>query len=207
MITRVQILDIEPEPLIISDTTSHFLAIFGGIVPLVPTHQLATDPSAVAELKHEIVDFTDTLTPVLDDAYRIEMSSYEGAEKLATDIEPFKKKLRYATSTSDWRLDKSLVQTFQTLRDIILQQFLDGRHTAFGLTPTTKQLYYTHILQKDSRKIHEFVGLLQMKILELFSLQGKIHYLSERDNVNITILLESLKQDPLFQGDDRLIYF
>ena len=193
--------------MIISDTTSHFLAIFGGIAPLIPTHEVTTNASAVAELQQELIDFTDELTPVLDDAYRIELSSYGTEEKLATDIEPFKKKLRHATSTSDWRLDSSTVHTFQTLRNIILGQFLDGRHTAFGLTPSTKQLYYTHILQKDSRKIHEFVGLLQMKILELFALKGKIHYLSELHSVNITILLDSLKQDPLFQGDDKLIYF
>ena len=203
----MQILEVKPEPLIISDTTSHFLAIFGGVIPLVSTYQVTNDPSAISELQHEIVDFTESLTPLLDDAYRIEMSSYSTNEKLMTDIEPIRKKIRFATSTSDWRMDQSLILTFQSLRNIILDQFLEGRHTAFGLTPTTKQLYFTHILQKDSRKIHEFIGLLQMKILELFSLQGKLHYLSQQNILNITILLEALKSDSLFQGDDKLIYF
>ena len=203
----MQILEITPEPFIISDTTSHFLAIFGGILPLVSTYQVTIDPAAIEELKQEIVNFTDLLTPVLDDAYRLELSSYENESKLETDIEPIRKKIRFAESTSDWRLDKSMVQTFQSLRNIILSQFVEGRHTAFGLTPNTKQLFYTHILQKDSRKVHEFVGLLQLKILELFSLQGKIHYFSQQNNVNITILLESLKHDAQLQGDDKFIYY
>ena len=204
---KVQILEINPEPLIVSDTTSHFLAIFGGVLPLVSTYKVTSDALAVEELKREIVDFSDMLTPILDDAYRIEMSSYETDDKLETDIEPIRKKIRYAESTSDWRLDQSLVQTFQSLRNIILSQFVEGRHTAFGLTPSTKQLFYTHILQKDSRKIHEFIGLLQLKILELFSLQGKIHYFSQQNNVNITILLESLKHNAQLQGDDKFIYY
>ena len=203
----MQILEINPEPLIVSDTTSHFLAIFGGVLPLVSTYKVTSDALAVEELKREIVDFSDMLTPILDDAYRIEMSSYETDDKLETDIEPIRKKIRYAESTSDWRLDQSLVQTFQSLRNIILSQFVEGRHTAFGLTPSTKQLFYTHILQKDSRKIHEFIGLLQLKILELFSLQGKIHYFSQQNNVNITILLESLKHNAQLQGDDKFIYY
>ncbi len=203
----MQILEITPEPVIISDSASHFLAIFGGIKPLIPTYQLMNDESAISELQHEIVDFTESLTPLLDDAYRIELSAYSDNEKLSTDIEPIRKKIRYATSTSDWRLDKDLVQTFQTLRNIILSQFLEGRHTAFGLTPTTKQLFFTHVLQKDSRNIHEFIGLLQLKILELFSLQGKLHYLSQQNILNITILLEALKHESLLQGDDKFIYF
>ena len=203
----MQILEVKPEPLIISDTTSHFLAIFGGVIPLVSTYQVTNDPSAISELQHEIVDFTESLTPLLDDAYRIEMSSYSTNEKLMTDIEPIRKKIRFATSTSDWRMDQSLVHTFQSLRNIILDQFLEGRHTAFGLTPATKQLYFTHILQKDSRKIHEFVGLLQMKILELFSLQGKLHYLSQQNILNITILLEALKHKAELYGDDKFVYF
>ena len=203
----MQILEVKPEPLIISDTTSHFLAIFGGVIPLVSTYQVTNDPSAISELQHEIVDFTESLTPLLDDAYRIEMSSYSTNEKLMTDIEPIRKKIRFATSTSDWRMDQSLILTFQSLRNIILDQFLEGRHTAFGLTPTTKQLYFTHILQKDSRKIHEFIGLLQMKILELFSLQGKLHYLSQQNILNITILLEALKQKTELYGDDKFVYF
>lgn len=204
---QVQILEINPEPLIISDTTSHFLAIFGGILPLVPTYQLSNDSNAVEELEKEIVDFTDMLSPLLDDAYRIEMSAYDQDSKLSTDIEPIRKKIRFAESTSDWRLDKSLVQTFQTLRNIILSQFLEGRHTAFGLTPNTKQLFFTHILQKDSRKVHEFIGLLQLKILELFSLQGKIHYLTQQNAVNITLLLDLLKQNSEIEGDDKFIYY
>ena len=32
--------------MIISDTTSHFLAIFGGIAPLIPTHEVTTNASA-----------------------------------------------------------------------------------------------------------------------------------------------------------------
>ena len=203
----MQILEVKPEPLIISDTTSHFLAIFGGVIPLVSTYQVTNDPSAISELQHEIVDFTESLTPLLDDAYRIEMSSYSTNEKLMTDIEPIRKKIRFATSTSDWRMDQSLILTFQSLRNIILDQFLEGRHTAFGLTPATKQLYFTHILQKDSRKIHEFVGLLQMKILELFSLQGKLHYLSQQNILNITILLEALKHKAELYGDDKFVYF
>ena len=203
----MQILEVKPEPLIISDTTSHFLAIFGGVIPLVSTYQVTSDASAISELQHEIVEFTESLTPLLDDAYRIEMSSYSTNEKLMTDIEPIRKKIRFATSTSDWRMDQSLILTFQSLRNIILDQFLEGRHTAFGLTPTTKQLYFTHILQKDSRKIHEFIGLLQMKILELFSLQGKLHYLSQQNILNITILLEALKQKTELYGDDKFVYF
>ena len=203
----MQILEVKPEPLIISDTTSHFLAIFGGVIPLVSSYQVTNDASAITELQHEIVEFTESLTPLLDDAYRIEMSSYSTNEKLMTDIEPIRKKIRFATSTSDWRMDQSLILTFQSLRNIILDQFLEGRHTAFGLTPTTKQLYFTHILQKDSRKIHEFIGLLQMKILELFSLQGKLHYLSQQNILNITILLEALKQKTELYGDDKFVYF
>ena len=204
---KVQILDLYPERLIVSDTTSHFLAIFGGVLPLVSTYKVTSNALAVEELKREIVDFSDMLTPILDDAYRIEMSSYETDDKLETDIEPIRKKIRYAESTSDWRLDQSLVQRFQSVRNIILSQFVEGRHTAYGITPSTKQLFYTHILQKDSRKIHEFIGLLQLKILELFSLQGKIHYFSQQNNVNITILLESLKHDEQLQGDDKFIYY
>ena len=203
----MQILDIKPEPLIISDTTSHFLAIFGGVIPLVPTYQLSNDVNAITELQQEIADFTEDLTPLLDDAYRMEMASYSDNNKLMTDIEPIRKKIRSAMSTSDWRLDPSLVDRFQTLRNIILSQFLEGRHTAFGLTPQTKQLFFTHILQQDSRKIHEFVGLLQMKILELFSLQSKIHYFSQQNILNITILLETLKQDSYIQGDDKFVYY
>ena len=139
----MQILEIKPEPLIISDTTSHFLAIFGGILPLVSTHQLVNNSSAISELQKEIVEFTDDLTPLLDDAYRIEMSSYGTDEKLETEIEPFRKKIRFASGVSDWRLDKQLVQTFQSLRNLILAQYLEGRHTAFGLTPKTKQLFFT----------------------------------------------------------------
>ena len=202
----MKILEIKPEPLIVSDSSSHFLAIFGGILPLMSSYQVSTDSSAISELQKEIVDFTEDLSPLLDEAYRIEMSSYTNREKLLTDIEPFRKTIRFATSTSDWRMDPSLQQTFQSLRNIILEQFLEGRHTAFGLTPSTKQLYFTHILQKDSRKIHEFVALLQMKILELFSLQGKLHFLSQQNMLNITILLEAFSKEA-FNGDDKLIYF
>ena len=203
----MQILEIKPEPIIICDSYSHFLAIFGGVFPFIPSYQLTSDASAITELQHEIVDFTDELTPLLDDAYRIEMSSYTDNEKVSTDIEPFRKKIRFASSTSDWRLDDNLVQTYQALRNIILAQFFDGRHTAFGLTPSTKQLFYAHILQKDSRKVHEFIGSLQLKILELFSLQGKLHYLSQQNILNITILLEALKHDTTLQGDDKFVYF
>jgi hypothetical protein len=203
----VKIFEIKPEPVIISDTTSHFLAIFGGIVPLMTTHQVTNNLSAISELQHEIADFTETLTPLLDEAYRIEMNSYTNNENLMTDIEPIRKKIRFPTSTSDWRMDNSLVQTFQSLRNIILGQFVEGRHTAFGLTPSTKQLFFTHILQRDSRRVHEFIGLLQLKILELFSLQNKLHYLSQQNILNITVLLEALKHDSLFYGDDKFIYY
>lgn len=203
----MKIFEIKPEPVIISDTTSHFLAIFGGIVPLMTTHQVTNNLSAISELQHEIADFTETLTPLLDEAYRIEMNSYTNNENLMTDIEPIRKKIRFPTSTSDWRMDNSLVQTFQSLRNIILGQFVEGRHTAFGLTPSTKQLFFTHILQRDSRRVHEFIGLLQLKILELFSLQNKLHYLSQQNILNITVLLEALKHDSLFYGDDKFIYY
>ena len=116
-----QILEINPEPLILSDTTSHFLAIFGGVLPLVTSSQLINNSSAITELQKEIVDFTEELSPLLDEAYRIEMSSYTNREKLLTDIEPFRKTIRFATSTSDWRMDPSLQQTFQSLRNIILE--------------------------------------------------------------------------------------
>ena len=203
----VQLLEINPEPLIVSDTTSRFLAIFGGIKPLVPSNQVVNDSKAISHLQKEIVEFTDDLTPLLDEAYRIEMSAFTSPETVETEIDPFKKKLRSMFSTSDWKLENNLIQTFQTLRNIILEQFLDGRHTAFGLSPSTKQLYFTHMLQKDSRKIHEFIGLLQTKILDLFSLRSQLHYFSQKNNVNITVLLENLGLNTFVQDDDKFIYY
>ena len=161
------LLKTNPEPVLISDSQTKSLSIFGGIQPNFQNQKISRFNYSANDLVASISVFMDELAPLIDDAYRADLSSYKLDGKIVTSFSPLRKVLRsHPASTADWKV-KEVLRDFRTLQGIVLQNYIEGRHTTFGLKPEKNQLLFCHILNRDARKIHEFIGQLQMKILNL----------------------------------------
>ncbi|MFW9927815.1 MAG: hypothetical protein ACFFD1_00310 [Candidatus Thorarchaeota archaeon] len=197
-----------PDPQIILDQQTRSLSLFGGISLNASNEEIGFNPYAGIkneEIIRDMSDFIDQLSPLIDDAYRTDLSAYQFSSKLVTSLYPLRKKIRSSpSSTSNWQLDQFLLHDFRTLQAILLQQFIEGRHTTFGYKPEKNQLLFLHILNPDARKIHEFIGQLELKILNLLARKGKIHYFNQQDTMLITMLMEEEENE---LKDDKMLYF
>ena len=108
-------------------------------------------------------------------------------------------------SKSDWQFDEQVLNDFQALEGITLKGYVEGRHTSFGIKPLKKQMLFLHILDKDARNIPNFIGQLELKLLEFLGAVGKIHYFSQQDNMLLTTIMEN--QDIAPDKNDSMIYF
>lgn len=192
-----------PEPVLISDSHTKSLNIFGGIQPNFQEKAFSQLNYTTNDLIASISEFIEDLSPLIDDAYRADLSSYKMDGKIITSFSPLRKRLRmHPASTADWKVNE-FVKDFRTLQKIVLQNYIEGRHTTFGLKPEKKQLLFCHILNRDARKIHEFIGQLQLKILNFFASKGKIHYFNEQDKILITTFVQNVEK---IEIDDTYIY-
>ena len=180
------LLESQPEPVIISDSHTRSLSIFGGVISHYRNYTRNHQTVTTSEILASVTEYVENLSPLIDDAYRTELSPYHLQSEIVTSIEPLKRKLRsYPSSTADWKIEDDVLNDFRSLQGIVLQNFIEGRHTTFGLKPEKNQLLYIHLLNKDARKIHEFIGQLQLKILRLLARDGKIHYFNQQENMLI----------------------
>ena len=195
-----------PEPLLISDNTTKTLSIYGGVEAKYSFQNLRNNPSSTDNIIESIAEFIESLSPLIDDAYRADLSSYQSKAKIITSFYPLRKQIRsHPSSTANWKIDKNLIDNFRTLQAIILQNFVDGRHSSFGIVPEKNQLIFLHILDSDARKVPEFLGILQLKLVSLLARKGKIHYFNQQDKMLITTLIDEIEVKK--KNDDSLIYF
>ncbi|MHA1983150.1 MAG: hypothetical protein ACW967_02270 [Candidatus Hodarchaeales archaeon] len=193
-----------PEPVLISDSQTKSLSIFGGIQVNFRNRNQSPFNFSTKELVESISEFTEELSPLIDDAYRADLSSYDMDGRIVTSFSPLRRKLRtHPASTADWKVNE-FMKDFRTLQGIVLQNYIEGRHTTFGLKPEKSQLLFCHMLNRDARKIHEFIGQLHLKILNFFASKGKIHYFNEQDKVLITTFVQNIEKK---EKDDSYIYF
>lgn len=192
----------DPPPLLISDKKTRTLNLFGGVIPEISSSRRINKN----EVGTSLAEFLESLSPLIDDAYRADLSAYRLDSKVVTHFEPLRKKLRsYPSSIADWRV-KEIMSDFRTLQGIVLQNFIEGRHTTFGFKPNKNQLLFIHILNKDGRKIHEFLGELQLKILHLVAKRAKIHYFNQQDSIFITAFIEELSEGLENKPNDSMTY-
>ncbi|MHA2102336.1 MAG: hypothetical protein ACW981_02850 [Candidatus Hodarchaeales archaeon] len=193
-----------PEPVLISDSQTKSLSIFGGIQANFQNQNIDLFNYSTKDLLSSISKFTEDLSPLIDDAYRADLSSYNMDGKVVTSFSPLRRKLRtHPPSTADWKINE-FMKDFRVLQGIVLQNYIEGRHTTFGLKPEKKQLLFCHMLNRDARKVHEFIGQLQLKILSFFASKGKIHYFNEQEKVLITTFVQNVEKK---EKDDAFIYF
>ncbi len=195
-----------PEPLLISDNLTKTLSIYGGVVANYSNQILKNKHSFTTDILESISDFIENLSPLIYDAYRADLSSYQSKSKIFTSFYPLRKQLRtHPSSTADWKIDKDLRNNFRTLQAMVLQNYIDGRHSSFGILPEKKQLLFLHILDSDARKVPEFLGILQLKLINLLARKGKIHYFNQQERMLITTLIEEIEMKEV--KDDSYIYF
>lgn len=193
-----------PEPVLISDSQTKSLSIFGGIQVNFENQNRFPFNYSTKELVESISEFTEDLSPLIDDAYRADLSSYDMDGRIVTSFYPLRKRLRtHPASTADWKINE-FIKDFRTLQGIVLESYIEGRHTTFGLKPERSQLLYYHMLNRDARKVHEFIGQLQLKILNFFASKGKIHYYNEQQKVLITTFVQNVEKK---EKDESFIYF
>ena len=206
------ILELNPYPDIVADNSTRILSIFGG-VELKNVQQPdyignSTPNYSTTDVLESIQETIDSISPIVDDAYRLDLSSYliTSKFKIVASMAPLHTILRNdPQSKSDWQFDEQALNDFQALEGITLKGYVEGRHTSFGIKPLKKQMLFLHILDKDARNIPNFIGQLELKLLEFLGAVGKIHYFSQQDNMLLTTIMEN--QDIAPGKNDSMIYF
>ena len=206
------ILELNPYPDIVADNSTRILSIFGG-VELKNVQQPdyignSTPNYSTTDVLESIQETIDSISPIVDDAYRLDLSSYliTSKFKIVASMAPLHTILRNdPQSKSDWQFDEQVLNDFQALEGITLKGYVEGRHTSFGIKPLKKQMLFLHILDKDARNIPNFIGQLELKLLEFLGAVGKIHYFSQQDNMLLTTIMEN--QDIAPGKNDSMIYF